>query len=124
MLGTEFQFSGQPFEKRMSIIDSLLPYAEQEALQKHTGLKEAAEAFVGISHMTGTYDPEKLPGLFSKFAFASTLTPATLPQFQNALSYSMPSLVGGMGMDPDSIMPSTAMNQAAGVKSTEAGTWI
>jgi Phage-related minor tail protein len=124
MLGSEYQFAGQPFEKRMDILDTLMPFAAQESLQKHTGLKEAAEAFVGIAHMTGTYDPAKLPGLFSKFAYASMLTPSTLPQFQNALSYSMPSLVGGMGMDPDAVMFLTAMNQAAGVKSTKAGTWI
>ena len=52
------------------------------------------------------------------------ITPASLPEFTRALSYSMPSLVAGMGMDPTAVMFLTAMNQAAGIKSTKAGTWV
>jgi hypothetical protein len=77
-----------------------------------------------LAHMTGTYDTGKLPDLYRKFAYASQLTPKTLPQFTNALSYAMPSLVGGMGMDPDAVMFLTAMNQSAGIGSSKAGTWI
>ena len=124
LLGSERQFAGLTFDKRMEALSVMLPAAMQEARFKETGLKESAEALVGLAHMTGTYDPAKLPDLYRKFTFASMLTPAPLPEFTRALSYSMPALVGGMGMDPDTIMFLTAMNQAAGIRSSKAGTWI
>jgi hypothetical protein len=124
VLGSERQFAGLPFNERMAVLDTMLPYAMQEARLKETPLKESAEALVGLSHMTGTYDPAKLPDLYRKFAYASQLTPKTLTQYTTALSYAMPSLVGGMGMDPTSIMFLTAMNQQAGIGSSKAGTWI
>ncbi len=124
ILGSERQFAGLDFNKRMDVLNVLLPAAMQEARFKETGLKELAELLVGLAHMTGTYSPDKLPELYRKFNFASMITPATLPQFTNALSHSMPSLVAGMGMDPEAIMFLTAMNQAAGIRSTKAGTWI
>ncbi len=122
ILGSERQFAGLDFNKRMDVLNVLLPAAMQESRFKETGLKESAESLVGLAHMTGTYDPAKLPELYRKFNFASMITPASLPQFTNALSYSMPSLVAGMGMDPEAIMFLTAMNQAAGIRSTKAGT--
>jgi hypothetical protein len=124
VLGSERQFSGLAFPKRMQVLNTALPFAMQEARLKETNLKESMEALVGLAHMTGTYDPVKLPELYRKFAYASQLTPKSLPQYVNALSYAMPSLVGGMGMDPDAIMFLTAMNQQAGIGSSKAGTWI
>jgi hypothetical protein len=124
VLGSERQFAGLGFDKRMSVLNTMLPFAMQEARMKESGLKESAESLVGLAHMTGTYDTGKLPDLYRKFAYASQLTPKTLPEFTRALSYAMPSLVGGMGMDPDAIMFLTAMNQSAGIGSSKAGTWI
>jgi Phage-related minor tail protein len=125
VLGSERQFAGLPFKKRMEVLNTMLPFAMQEArLKEGTGLKESAESLVGLAHMTGTYDTAKLPDLYRKFAYASQLTPKPLPQYTTALSYAMPSLVGGMGMDPDAVMFLTAMNQAAGIGSSKAGTWI
>lgn len=124
VLGSERQFAGLPFAKRMRVLDTMLPFAMQEGRLKETDLKESSEALVGLAHMTGTYDVAKLPDLYRKFAYASQLTPKALPQYTNALSYSMPSLVGGMGMDPDAVMFLTAMNQAAGIGSSKSGTWI
>lgn len=124
VLGSERQFAGLPFKKRMEVLNTMLPFAMQEARLKETPLKESAESLVGLAHMTGTYDVAKLPDLYRKFAYASQLTPKSLPQYTSALSYAMPSLVGGMGMDPDAIMFLTAMNQAAGIGSSKAGTWI
>jgi hypothetical protein len=124
VLGSERQFAGLSFDKRMSVLDTMLPFAMQEARLKESGLKESAESLVGISHMTGTYDTAKLPDLYRQFAYASQLTPKSLTEYGRALSYSMPSLVGGMGMDPNTIMFLTAMNQFAGIGSSKAGTWI
>jgi TP901 family phage tail tape measure protein len=124
VLGSERQFAGLSFDKRMEVLNTMLPYAMQESRLKETGLKEPAESLVGLSHMTGTYDPDKLPELYRQFAYASQLTPKSLPEYTRALSYAMPSLVGGMGMDPNTIMFLTAMNQSAGIGSSKAGTWI
>ncbi len=124
MLTVERQFGGLPLEKRIQIEETLAPYAGAEARLKETGLKESFEALVGLSHMTGTYDPAKLPGLARQFSFASLITPATITQLQTALSYSMPMLHAGLDMDPSSIMFMTAMAQTAGIKSTKSGTWI
>ena len=98
LLGSERQFAGLTFDKRMEALSVMLPAAMQEARFKETGLKESAEALVGLAHMTGTYDPAKLPDLYRKFTFASMLTPAPLPEFTRAL--------------------------AAGIRSSKAGTWI
>jgi hypothetical protein len=124
VLGSERQFAGLGFDKRMSVLNTMLPFAMQESRMKESSLKEAAEAMVGLSHMTGTYDTAKLPDLYRKFSYASQLTPKSITEYQRALSYAMPSLVGGMGMDPDAIMFLTAMNQSAGIGSSKAGTWI
>jgi Phage-related minor tail protein len=124
VLGSERQFAGLGFDKRMSVLNTMLPSAMQEARMKESGLKESSEALVGLAHMTGTYDTGKLPDLYRKFAYASQLTPKTLTEYTRALSYAMPSLVGGMGMDPDAVMFLTAMNQSAGRGSSKAGTWI
>ncbi len=124
MLGVERQFGGLPFDKRVEIEEALAPYAASEARLKETDFAHSFEALVGLAHMTGTYDPAKLPDLAKSFSYASLITPSSIGQFQNALSYSMPMLHAGLDMDPNSIMFLTAMMQTAGVKSTKSGTWL
>ncbi|MEJ2626914.1 MAG: hypothetical protein P8Z80_21210, partial [Pseudolabrys sp.] len=124
ILATERQFGGLSFNKRLNLENSILPYAATEARLKETSLPESFKALVGIAHMTGTYDPKKLPELMREFSYASLITPVKIGQFERALSYSMPILHGGMKMDPQAVMFLTAMAQTAGITNTKSGTWI
>lgn len=124
MLGVERQFAGLPLDKRIQIEQTIAPFAAAEARLKETGFGESFEALVGLSHMTGTYDPLKLPELMRQFSYASLITPAGIPQFRNAISYAMPMLHAGLDMDPGSVMFLTAMMQTAGITSTKSGTWL
>jgi hypothetical protein len=124
MLGVERQFAGQPLDKRLKIEETIAPYAAAEARLKETNFKDSFEALVGLTHMTGTYDPEKLPELMRQFSYASLITPAPITSFRNALSYSLPMLHAGLDMDPSSVMFLTAMMQTAGVTNTKSGTWL
>lgn len=124
ILQTERQFGGLPFEQRLDIISKILPYAEGEARLKQAELPEAYEALVGLSHMSGIFNPEQLPEAMRAFAYASTITPRSIKQFSNTLSYSMPILHSGFDMDPNTLMFLTAMMQTAGIQNTKAGTWI
>jgi hypothetical protein len=124
ILTTERQFGGLSFMKRMQVEETLLPYAAAEARLKETTLPEAFKSLVGLMHMTGTFDPAQLPKLAKQFGYASMITPVPLPQFERALSYSLPILHAGMGMDPGTSMFLTAMTETAGITSSKSGTWI
>jgi hypothetical protein len=124
ILTTERQFGGLDFRKRLDIERTLLPIAAAEARMKETTLPEAFKALVGLIHSTGTFKPEQLPELGRQFAYASMITPVPLPQFERALSYSLPILHAGMGMDPGVAMLLTAMTETAGITNTKSGTWI
>ena len=124
MLGVERQFAGLSLDKRLTIENTISPYAAAEARLKETNFKDSFESLVGLTHMTGTYDPAKIPELMRQFSYASLITPASIPQFKNALSYSLPMLHAGLDMDPSSVMFLTAMMQTAGVTNTKSGTWL
>jgi hypothetical protein len=124
-LGIERMLGGVDFDKRMSVMNTIMPYAGLEARMKEgTSLKDSFESFVGMAHMTGEYDPAKLKELAKSFAFTSINTTASLPQFEKTLSYSLPMLHNAMGMDAQSVMMMTAMAMNAGITSTKSGTWI
>ena len=124
MLGVERQFAGLSLDKRLTIESTISPYAAAEARLKETDFKDSFEALVGLTHMTGTYDPAKIPELMREFSYASLITPASISQFRNALSYSLPILHAGLDMDPGSVMFLTSMMQTAGVTNTKSGTWL
>lgn len=124
ILTTERQFGGLTFEKRMEVLKTLLPAAMTEARMKDAKLPEAFEALVGLAHMTGTFEADKLPAVVKGFTYASTITPVPIKQFERALSYSMPMLHAGLNMDPNAIMFLTAMTQTAGVTNSKSGTWL
>jgi len=124
ILSTERQFGGLSFDKRLSLENTILPYAAIEARMKETDLSTAFEAMVGMTHMTGTYDAKKVPELMRQFSYASMVTPASINTFRNALGYSMPILSGGMRMDPGAVMFLTAMTESAGITNSKSGTWI
>ena len=124
LLTTERQFGGLSFKDRLGLEETLIPYAAAEARMKETSLSEAFEAMVGLSHMTGTYDPKQLPELMRQFQYASMITPVGIEQFQRAISYSLPMLHAGLDMDPSAVMFLTAMTQTAGITNTKSGTWL
>jgi hypothetical protein len=124
LLTTERQFGGLSFKDRLGIEETLIPFAAAEARMKETSLSEAFEAMVGLSHMTGTYDPKQLPELMRQFQYASMITPVGIEQFQRAISYSLPMLHAGLDMDPSAVMFLTAMTQTAGITNTKSGTWL
>ncbi len=121
---SERALAGVDVATKMDVTQALIPYAATEARLKGTGLAEALETMVGLSHMTGTFDVEGVKELARKFSFVSLATNASLPQFEKTLSYSMPILRTGMGMAPDTIMALTAAAQNAGITSTKSGTWL
>ncbi len=121
---SERAMSGLDVNTKMSVTKELIPYAAAEARLKETSLAESLEAMVGLAHMTGTYEPDKIRDLARKFSYVSLSTNSSLPQFEKTLSYSMPILRTGMGMDPDTVMALTAASQNAGITSTKSGTWL
>jgi hypothetical protein len=121
---SERALAGVDVATKMDVTQALIPYAATEARLKGTGLAEALETMVGLSHMTGTFDVEGVKDLARKFSFVSLATNASLPSFEKTLSYSMPILRTGMGMSPDTIMALTAASQNAGITSTKSGTWL
>jgi len=121
---SERAMSGLDVQTKMSVTKELIPYAAAEAKLKETSLAESLQAMVGLAHMTGVYEPDKIRDLARKFTYVSLSTNSSLPQFEKTLSYSMPILRTGMGMDPDTIMALTAVSQNAGITSTKSGTWL
>jgi len=121
---SERAMSGLDVQTKMSVTKELIPYAAAEAKLKETSLAESLQAMVGLAHMTGVYEPDKIRDLARKFSYVSLSTNSSLPQFEKTLSYSMPILRTGMGMDPDTIMALTAVSQNAGITSTKSGTWL
>ncbi len=121
---SERAMSGLDVQTKMSVTKELIPYAAAEARLKETSLAESLQAMVGLAHMTGVYEPDKIRDLARKFSYVSLSTNSSLPQFEKTLSYSMPILRTGMGMDPDTIMALTAVSQNAGITSTKSGTWL
>ena len=121
---SERALAGVDVGTKMNVTQALIPYAATEARLKGTGLAEALETMVGLSHMTGVFDVEGVKDLARKFSFVSLATNASLPSFEKTLSYSMPVLRTGMNMNPDTIMALTAASQNAGITSTKSGTWL
>lgn len=109
----------------LDILPDLMVSAATEARNKPgTTMEEAMNASVGLAHMTKEYDPAKIRSLMRDFAFLSTTVPGSLDQMERSLSYSVPILQSGMGIDPSSTMLLGAALQRAGVTNTKSGTWI
>lgn len=123
-LTVERMFGGLPLAQRVELAKTIAPFAVGEAKLKETEFPEAFQAMVGLAHQTGTYDPKQLPELMREFGYASLITPAPIPTFERALSYSQPILHSALDMDPGTIMFLTAMMQTAGISNTKSGTWL
>lgn len=116
-------FGGMTFDKRMALEKELLPKAAAEARRKETGLGESFEAMIGAAHQAGIYEPEELAPMMAKFLYLSTITPASLPRFLNALSYTA-KMGAELGMPIESRMFMTSMMQTAGITNSKSGTWL
>ena len=104
MLDSERVLAGLPFAQRMDLEKGLLPSAAYEARMKGTSIVEAQEGLVKMAHMSGIYDPAGVEEVARKFAYASTITTASISKLVNTMSYSLPELHASLGMDPGSIM--------------------
>jgi hypothetical protein len=117
--------SSLPYDEQLKVQRSLLPAARVEQQMKPgVSLEEGQEKFIELAHQSGVYDAAGLEKLSNAFAFASTHTASTLPQFERALSYSLPELHSTLGMDPETVMALTVMTQNAGITNTKSGTWM
>lgn len=124
LLASTRQMGGFTFDQRMEVLPGILEASAAEAKLKETSLKEATESMVGLIHMTGTYDPEKIKALASSFAYASIISPVNLQGIERAASYAVPTLQAGLGMDPGKLLTMIAAMQSAGVLNTKSGTWM
>lgn len=124
ILDSQRLLSGLDFNTRNNLVETIMPFAATEAIQKGSSLKEATEAIIGIAHQVQTYDPAGIASIAKNLAFTSMLTPSALPQFKNALGYSLPELHNGLGMDMGTISLLTASMQQSGISGTKSGTWL
>jgi hypothetical protein len=125
LLAGERVYGGLPFDQRLKTEESIAARAAGEARMKEgTSFKEAFEVMAGLPHMIGEYRPEQQDEALRAFSYASLITPSTISQFANSLSYSMPILNAAGITDPDTVMFMSAMMQTAGIRNTKSGTWL
>ena len=117
------QMGGFPFQKRMDVLPDIIEFAATEARLKDVSVEEATQSLVGLIHMTGTYEPDKMRGLASRLAFASTISPLNLEQIERAASYAIPTLRTGLNMDPAQLLLLMSTMQSSGVLAGKSGTW-
>ncbi len=122
-LGTEREFQGFDFSKKVSTMEQMLPAISAEARLRDESLAEAGKSLIGVLHQSGLFTPEEMMKGAKEFQFTTMATPVGLEQFKNALSYTMTPLHGGLGMDTGTIMLMTSLMQSAGISNSKAGTW-
>lgn len=115
---------GMSDSERMSIIDSVLPYAAQEAFLKKISLQESLSAFIGAAHMAGAYTPQDIRHILPALINTSLATNASMTRIENAAGYAVPILRTGLDIDPAKVFTMVALMQRAGIQNTKAGTWI
>jgi TP901 family phage tail tape measure protein len=105
-------------------LPDMMKYAGTESILKGSGLKESMSSFVSLAHMVQAYSPEQMKKLAPDFAFLSSANPDKLGGIERALSYSLPILNSGLGVNPtDTILAGTVMRRA-GATSSKSGTWL
>ena len=110
-------------EKRLKLMDAVMPYAAIEAKYKGVELPDAVGAFIGLAHQAGAYDPKDAEPLFESMVQASLSTHASLQQITRASGYVLPSLHAA-GANPTDVMFMVATMMQAGIFNTKSGTWI
>lgn len=115
---------GMPGSERMGIIDTILPYAAQEAFLKQISLTESMSAFIGAAHMAGAYTRRDIDGILPALISTSMATNASMGQIERAAGYAVPILRTGLGIDPAQVFTMIALMQRAGIQNSKSGTWL
>ena len=116
--------AGIDLTKRLALMPGLLSASATEAyLKSGTSVPEAMQAFVGLAHMEGKYQPEEIAKLAEHFAFLSTTTPVSVEQIERAAGYAIP-MLRTANFDPEQLLLMITSMERAGIQNTKAGTWI
>ncbi len=115
---------GMPRSERMGIVDTILPYAAQEAFLKQISLRESMSAFIGAAHMAGAYSQKDIAHILPALISTSMATNASMEQVERAAGYAVPILRTGLGIDPAQVFTMIALMQRAGIQNSKSGTWL
>ena len=115
---------GMPGSERMGIVDTILPYAAQEAFLKQISLRESLSAFIGAAHMSGAYTQKDIGHILPALINTSMATNASMQRIENAAGYAVPILRTGLGVDPAEVFTLLALMQRAGIQNSKSGTWL
>jgi hypothetical protein len=105
-------------------LSTFLNVAGTEARAKGSTLAESMTSFLGLAHMTKSYDPAAIEKLAPAFAFLSTADPRSLSSMERAAGYALPSLQSGLEIDPMTALLSGTALARAGVTNSKSGTWL
>ncbi|APR40498.1 phage tail tape measure protein [Paraburkholderia sp. SOS3] len=105
------------------MMDFAMPYIALEAKLKGVSMTESTDAFIGLSHMAGAYDPKQAEPLFESMLQASLTSHASLGQIARAASYALPALHAA-GANSSDVMLLVATMMQGGIMNTKSGTWL
>jgi hypothetical protein len=109
--------------KQKEMMDFAMPYIALEAKLKGVSMSESTDAFVGLAHMAGAYDPQQAQPLFESMLQASLTSHASLGQIARAASYALPALHAA-GANSSDVMLLVATMMQGGIMNTKSGTWL
>ncbi len=115
---------GMPQGERMGIVDTILPYAAQEAFLKKISLNESLSAFIGAAHMAGAYEQKDIAHMLPALISTSMATNASMSRIENSAGYAVPILRTGLDIDPAKVFTMLAIMQRAGIQNSKSGTWL
>lgn len=115
---------GMPQAERMGIVDTIVPYAAQEAFLKKISLNESLSAFIGAAHMAGAYTQKDIAHMLPALISTSMATNASMSRIENSAGYAVPILRTGLGIDPAKVFTMLAIMQRAGIQNSKSGTWL
>jgi hypothetical protein len=110
-------------EKQRQMLDFAMPYIALESKLKGVSMPEATQAFIGLSHMAGAYDPKQAEPLYESMLQASLTSHASLGQIARAASYALPALHAA-GANSSDVMLLVATMMQGGIMNTKSGTWL
>lgn len=110
-------------DKQKEMLDHAMPYIALEAKLKGVSMGESTDAFIGLSHMAGAYDPKDAEPLWESMLQASLTSHASLGQIARAASYALPSLHAA-GANSSDVMLLVATMMQGGIMNTKSGTWL
>lgn len=110
-------------DKQKEMLDFAMPYIALESKLKGVSMPEATQAFIGLSHMAGAYDPKQAEPLYESMLQASLTSHASLGQIARAASYALPALHAA-GANSSDVMLLVATLMQGGIMNTKSGTWL